>query len=291
MKYKQLAKTEVRIPEIGLGTWHYRGGVDPLKAGIDLGATFIDTAETYGSEEVVGEAVRGIRDSVFIATKVAPRNFKRADLIRSAEQSLKRLNTDYIDLYQLHWPNYLLPIAEPMAAMAELVRMGKIRYIGVSNFSVREIQKAQAVLSSNRIVSAQVRYSVVERTVELGLLDYCRQNHVTLIAYSPLDLGMDNILKADTENVLGKIAVETGKTQAQVALNWCIARDVVVAIPKANQVEHVRENCGASGWSMSPEQLKMLDQDIPFRQQGALVRAGWRLARRIGQRFGKSIYA
>jgi diketogulonate reductase-like aldo/keto reductase len=289
MKYKQFAQTEIQIPEIGLGTWHYNGGVGPLKAGVDLGATFIDTAESYRNEEVVGEAVKGIRNSVFIATKVTPRNFKRVDLIRSAEQSLKRLNTDYIDLYQLHWPNYLLPIAEPMAAMEELVRMGKIRYIGVSNFSVREIQKAQAVLSSNRIVSAQVRYSVVERTVELGLLDYCRQNHVTLIAYSPLDLGMDNILKADTENVLGKIAVETGKTQAQVALNWCIARDVVVAIPKANQVEHVRENCGASGWSMSPEQLKMLDQDIPFRQQGALVRAGWRLARRIGQRFGKSI--
>ena len=289
MKYKQLAKTEVRIPEIGLGTWHYRGGVDPLKAGIDLGATFIDTAETYGSEEVVGEAVRGIRDSVFIATKVAPRNFKRADLIRSAEQSLKRLNTDRIDLYQLHWPNYLLPIAEPMAAMEELVQMGKIRYIGVSNFSVREMQQAQAKLASNRIVSAQVRYSVVDRTVELGLLDYCRQNHITLIAYSPLGLGMDNINKIDRDDILGKVAAETGKTRAQVALNWCVARDIVVAIPKANQAKHVRENCAASGWSLNPEQLEMLDQGIPFRQQGPLVRAGWRLARRIGQRFGKSI--
>lgn len=289
MKSKQLAKTEIQLPEIGLGTWHYRGGVDPLKAGIDLGATFIDTAETYGSEEVVGEAVKGIRNSVFIATKVAPRNFKRANLIRSAEQSLKRLRTDYIDLYQLHWPNYLLPIAEPMAAMEELVRMGKIRYIGISNFSVREMQQAQAALSSNRIVSAQVRYSVVDRTVELGLLDYCRQNNTTLIAYSPLDFGMDNMRKIDRDDVLGKVAAEAGKTRAQIALSWCIARDVVVAIPKANQIAHVRENCGASGWSLKPEQLKILDEGMPFRQQGPLVRAGWRLARRIGQRFGKSI--
>jgi diketogulonate reductase-like aldo/keto reductase len=289
MKHKQLAETEIQLPEIGLGTWHYRGGVEPLRAGIDLGATFIDTAESYGSEEVVGEAVKGIRDSVFIATKVTPRNFKRADLIRSAEQSLKRLNTDYIDLYQLHWPNYLLPIAEPMAAMEELVRMGKIRYIGVSNFSVREMQQAQAALSSNKIVSAQVGYSVVDRTVELGLLDYCRQNRITFIAYSPLDLGMDNIRKVDSNDVLGKVAAEAGKTSAQVALNWCITHDVVIAIPKANQVTHVRENCGASGWSLSTAQLKRLDQDIPFRQQGAFVSAGWRLARRIGQRFGKSI--
>jgi len=288
MKYKELGTTGIQLPEIGMGTWHYRGGVEPLKAGIELGATFIDTAETYDSEEAVGEAVKGIRNSVFIATKVAPRNFKAADLIRSAEQSLKRLNTDHIDLYQLHWPNYLLPIAEPMAAIEELVRMGKIRYIGVSNFSVCEMQQAQAVLSSNKIISAQVRYSVVDRTVELGLLDYCRQNHITLIAYSPLDLGMHNMRKSDRNDMLGKIAAEAGKTRAQVALNWCIARDVVVAIPKANHVEHVRENCGASGWLLNPEQLKMLDQ-ISFRQRGALESAGWRLARRIGQRFGKSI--
>jgi diketogulonate reductase-like aldo/keto reductase len=289
MKYKQLAQTEIRIPEIGLGTWNYCGGVEPLQAGIDLGATFIDTAESYGSEEVVGEAVKGIRPSIYIATKVTPRNFKHADLIRSAEQSLKRLNTDYIDLYQLHWPNYLLPIDEPMAAMEELVRMGKIRHIGVSNFSVREMQQAQAALSNNRIVSAQVSYSVADRTVELGLLDYCRQNHITLIAYSPLALGMDNIRKRDREDILGKVGAEIGKTRAQVALNWCIARDVVVAIPKANQAAHVRENCGASDWSLNAEQLRMLDQGITFRQRGEFASAGWRLARRIGQRFGKSI--
>ena len=130
---------------------------------------------------------------------------------------------------------------------------------------------------------------MVDRTVELGLLDYCRQNNITLIAYSPLDFGMDNMRKIDRDDVLGKVAAEAGKTRAQIALSWCIARDVVVAIPKANQIAHVRENCGASGWSLKPEQLKILDEGMPFRQQGPLVRAGWRLARRIGQRFGKSI--
>jgi diketogulonate reductase-like aldo/keto reductase len=289
MNTKELGQTKVQIPEIGLGTWQYLGGVEPLKAGIELGARFIDTAESYGSEEVVAQAVRGIRETVFIATKVTPRHFKYADVIRSAEQSLKRLNTDRIDLYQLHWPNYLVPIVETMAAMEELVRMGKIRFIGVSNFCVHEIQEAQAALSNNRIVSVQVRYSVVDRTVERGLLEYCRKNHITLIAYSPLDLGMENIRKYDRGDVLGRVAAATGKTRAQVALSWCVARDIVVTIPKANQVRHVQENCAASGWSLQPSQFKTLNEQIRFRQRGPLASAGWRLARRIGQRFGRSI--
>src|SRR5882724_5266284 len=289
MNYKQLAQTGVRIPEIGLGTWNYHGGTEPLRAGIELGARFIDTAESYGNEEIVGQAVKGIRDTVFIATKITPRHFKHADVIRSAEQSLKRLNTDHIDLYQLHWPNYLVPIAETMAAMEELVRAGKIRFIGVSNFSVREMRQAQAALTSNKIVSAQVRYSLVDRTVERGLLDYCRATDITLIAYSPLDLGMENIRKYDRSDLLAQVASEAGKTRAQVTFNWCVVHDSVVAIPKANRVEHVRENCGASGWKLNPDQLKTLNHQIRFRQRGAIESAGWRLARCIGQRFGYSI--
>ena len=178
MNTKELSNTGVMLPELALGTWRYRGGEGPLRVGIELGASFIDTAETYQTEEIVGEAINGCREKVFVATKAAPRHFRRPNLIRAAEQSLKRLNTDHIDLYQLHWPNYCVPISETMEAMEELVRMGKIRFIGVSNFSARQIARAQRYLSKNRIVSNQVRYSIVERTIDDGLLQYCEANQI-----------------------------------------------------------------------------------------------------------------
>src|SRR2546430_6224691 len=145
--YKEFAGTTLRLPEIGFGTWGYQGGAAPLRRGIDLGACLIDTAEGYGTEEIVGEAIRGVRDRVFLATKALPRHFRRGDLLRAADQSLARLKTDYIDLYQLHWPNYTVPLEETMAAMEELVDQGKVRFIGVSNFSVTDLKEAQAVLA------------------------------------------------------------------------------------------------------------------------------------------------
>jgi diketogulonate reductase-like aldo/keto reductase len=126
MKSKQLGNTGVQIPELALGTWQYRAGVEPPRAGIELGASFIDTAELYGTESVVGQAIRGIRDRMFLASKVSPRHFRRHDVIKAAECSLTQLNTDYLDLYQLHWPNYTVPIGETVAAMERLVETGKI---------------------------------------------------------------------------------------------------------------------------------------------------------------------
>ena len=189
MNYKELATTVIELPELALGTWRHQGGVEALLAGIDLGAKFIDTAESYGTEEVVGAAIKGIRSRVFLATKVSPRHFRREEVIRAAESSLRRLQTDHIDLYQLHWPNYTVPIAETMGAMEELVGMGKVRFIGVSNFSAREIEKAQVSLSKAKIVSNQVRYSLVDRTIEYGLLQYCEAKKITILAFSPLASG------------------------------------------------------------------------------------------------------
>lgn len=288
MDYKVLDNTGVEIPEIALGTWQYRGGVEPLRAGIELGATFLDTAESYGTEEIVGEAIKECRHQVFLATKVSPRHFRRQDTIRAAEQSLKRLKTDYIDLYQLHWPNYSVPIAETMAAMAELVDMGKIRFIGVSNFSPAEVERAQSCLTKSRIVSNQVRYSLVDRTIESGLLQYCQAKQISILAFSPLGNGMDNLLAFDRQDILGRVAEETGQTRAQVALNWCTCRDPVIAIFKADRIEHVRENCGASGWRLSPDQLQALN-GVPFRRRGAMERFGRRLARRVLQRLGRNL--
>ena len=288
MLSKELSKTGSHLSEIGFGTWGYRGGIEPLREAIALGANFIDTAESYGTEEVVGEAIKGVRDKVFLATKVSPRHFRRLEMIRSAEQSLKRLGTDYIDLYQLHWPNYQVPIEETMAAMEELVASGKIRFIGVSNFSVREMERAQASLSKNRIVSNQVRYSLVERTIEDGLLQYCEAKQITILAFSPLASGLQNIRSYDQNDVLGAVAVLTGKTRAQVALNWCVCHPSVIALCKAGKVDHVRENCGGSGWRLQPNQVAGLDQ-IKFQQRRPLERFARRLVRRVVQKFGRSL--
>jgi diketogulonate reductase-like aldo/keto reductase len=288
MIYKELATTGIRLSETALGTWQYQGGVEALQAGIAQGVNFIDTAESYGTEEVVGQALKGIRDRVFLATKVSPSHFRRRDIIRAAEQSLKRLNTDYIDLYQLHWPNYTVPISETMAGMEELVETGKIRFIGVSNFSEKDIEKAQASLSTSRIVSNQVRYGLVDRTIEYGLLQYCEARKITVLAFSPLASGLQNIRNYDHKDVLGTVARSTGKTRAQVALNWCVSRTPVIAIFKADKVEHVLENCGASGWRLDPEQFKLLCR-IHFHRRGAIERFARRLARHSLQRLGRNV--
>ncbi len=171
-------------------------------------------------------------------------------------KSLERLRTDYIDLYQLHWPNCTVPTEETMGAMEELVDRGKIRFIGVTNFSVSELRKAQAALSKYRVVPNQVCYSLVDRSVEVDLLRYCAEHKLTVIAYSPLAHGINHIKEKDPRAILNKVAALADKTEAQVALNWCISRENVIAIPKASSVEHVVQNCDASGYC-GPEQYLM----------------------------------
>jgi diketogulonate reductase-like aldo/keto reductase len=281
---KELGQTGVLLPEIGLGTWQYHGGVEPIRKAISLGSFLVDTAESYCTEEIVGEAVKQFRNRVFICTKVSPRNFRRADVLMAADKSLKRLRTDYIDLYQLHSPNCTVPIEETMGAMEELVDSGKIRFIGVSNFSVAELRKARLALSKYRVVSNQVRYSLVDRSVEVDLLRYCAENKITVIAYSPLACGVNHIKEKDPRAILSKVAALAGKTEAQVALNWCISRENVIAIPKASSVDHVVQNCDASGWRLSREQNRLLEEAVKFRRRGRAEAGLRRAARSILQR-------
>ena len=281
MRSKELGKTGIRVPEIGFGTWNYKGGVEPLRAAIACGARLIDTAEAYDTEEIVGDAIKGRRHQVFLATKVLPRNFRRRDLLAAAERSLRRLGTDYIDLYQLHWPNLTIPIEEPMSGMERLVDAGKVRFIGVSNFSVRDLNQAQAALGTRRIVSNQVRYSLIERTIEGGLLQYCQSNGITVIAYSPLSTSLAKLTAADPDRVLPRVAEASSRSEAQVALNWCISKEMVIAIPKASTVEHVVENTGASGWKLQPELSQLLDRKICSRRRGG-IEMGIRRAVRWG---------
>jgi diketogulonate reductase-like aldo/keto reductase len=263
MELKPLGRTGIRVPEIGLGTWNYSGGVEPLCKGIEIGAYFIDTAEGYHTEDVVGQAIKGIRDRVFVATKVSGRHLRYDDVMRAAEGSLRLLNTDYIDLYQIHWPNSSFPIKETMRAMEALVDSGQIRYIGVSNFSVCDLREAQAAMSKYPIVSNQVLYNLNNRGIERDLIPYCEKNGATIIAYTPLDDGrLSTGLRGRGLKILGQIASEMNKTRAQVALNWCTALPNVIAIPKSNSVIRTAENCGASGWRLSREQIRLLDESF-----------------------------
>jgi diketogulonate reductase-like aldo/keto reductase len=264
MELRELGSTGVMVPAIGTGVWRYNGGVEPLRRGVEAGAFLIDTAEAYGTEDVVGAAVKGIRDKVFIATKVSGDHLAYDDVIRAAEASLQRLGTGQIDLYQIHWPSSRVPIGETMRAMETLVDRKLIRFIGVSNFSLAEMRAAQAALKNYPIVANQVLYNLERRHIEADLLPYCQAHHVTIIAFTPLASGR---LARQTQypsnprgmKALATIATTLRKTMGQVALNWCTSHPNVIAIPKSNGAARVVENCGASGWSLSPAQVKELD--------------------------------
>lgn len=272
MDYKPLGRTGELLPEVGLGTWRYRGGAAPLLRGLELGANLIDTAEMYRTEAAVGQAIAAAPGPVFLATKVSGSHLRRDEVLRAAEASLQRLQVPHIDLYQVHWPNRSVPMAETMGALEELAERGLVRYIGVSNFSVAELQAAQAALRHHPIVSNQVLYNLKARRIERDLLPYCAANGITILAYTPLADGSLAGRAPGRQGLLGgrrrhdtlwRIAAETGKTAAQVALNWCLTPEPVVVIPKSNSIARTEENCAASGWRLTDEQRQRLEAAYP----------------------------
>ena len=272
MQFRPLGHTHESIPVVGLGTWGIGGemgpdssrdeaGIRALRLGLDLEMRFIDTAEIYGaghSEEVVARAIEGRRDRVFVASKVSPRHFAYNDVLDAAKRSLKRLGLKQIDLYQLHWPSSKIPIAETMRAMEKLVSDGLTRYIGVSNFSVEQMKEAQQSLSHEKIVSNQVEFSLVDRSVEARILPYCQKEGLTLIAYSPLGQGKIPRGRGSSFKVLDEIAAKLDKSRNQVALGWVLQHDSVVAIPKAADPEHVKENAEVADWKIDSEDYQRL---------------------------------
>jgi len=220
-----------------------------LRRGVELGINLIDTAEMYGagrSEELVGEAVKGIRKDVFIASKVSPGNLRHDDVIRACRGSLCRLGTSYLDLYQVHWPNPSVPIRETMSAMADLVEEGAIRFVGVSNFSVSETAEARAALPKGDLVSNQVEYSLSNRYIERDILPYCARENITVIAYSPLARG--NVARSIPSAVLNRYRM----SPAQAMLNWATRDPHVMAIPKAASVSHMEENAASISVRFEP---------------------------------------
>ncbi|MHA1616200.1 MAG: aldo/keto reductase [Candidatus Njordarchaeales archaeon] len=267
---KELGRTGEKIPAIGLGTWGIGGSFAPdysrddywikiIRKAIELGIWMIDTAEMYAkghAEELVGRAIKVFeRDEVFIITKVWPDNYTYEKVIKAAKASLKRLDTNYIDLYLLHWPTPDMPMRELMRALESLVEQGLVRYIGVSNFSVELVEEARSYLSREDIVANEVKYSLRDRRVEKDLLPYAQKEKITIIAYTPLEKG-----SLARDKTLAKIGEKYGKTAAQVALNWLISKPGVVAIPKAGREDHLRENAGAMGWRLSKEDIGYLNR-------------------------------
>ena len=253
-----------KVTSIGMGTWGIGGyespdysrdneNIEVLRHGLNLGMNLIDTAEFYGaghSEELVGRAIRGFdREKLFIISKVWPTHFGYSEAKKAARASAKRLGT-YIDLYLLHWPGESWEkIEETLHALEELVDEGLIRYIGVSNFDLELLKRSQEAMRKYEIVANEVKYSLKDRWPETtGLLDYMKREKMALIAYTPLEKGT----LARNECLVG-IGRKYGKTAAQVALNYLIWEENVIAIPKAGRKEHVEENFGAMGWRLSKE--------------------------------------
>jgi len=266
LEKRELGRTREKIPVIGMGTWEIGDvqnegrllEIQALRKGIEFGMSMIDTAEMYGygnAEKLVGEAIKGMRDEVFIVTKVSPEHFGYDDILRSCESSIRRLGVEHIDLYLLHWPTREVPIEETMKAMEELVSRGKIRYIGVSNFSVAQTSKAREALPRSEIACNQARYSLTHRAIESELLPFCEKERLTVIAYSPLDTG-----KVLTKKIPPGLQEKYGMTPAQLMLNWVTYKETVVAIPKASKIEHVKENAVAVSTRISADDYKTLSR-------------------------------
>ncbi len=262
----------VDVPLIGQGTWMIEGSreaerraVDSLRLGLDLGLTHIDTAEMYGSgraEELVAEAVHGRRHEVFLVSKVLPSNASFDGTLRACERSLKRLRTECLDLYLLHWESNH-PVSETMRAMEKLVADGKIRYIGVSNFDIDLLQAAQKALHRGRIACNQVLYHLGDRGIERKLLPYCSDQEIAVVGYSPFGHTSFPSPKSPGGRVLAEVSQRLGRTPRQVVLNFLTRLPNVFTIPKASQADHVRENSGAMGWRLSKEDIYAIDALYP----------------------------
>jgi diketogulonate reductase-like aldo/keto reductase len=281
MMTKQFGKTGRAVTEIGMGTYYDKPWIriakhglsigasrktKSIRAGLDGGINLIDTAEAYYSEPFVAKAIRGRRrEDLFIGTKVWLDHLHHDDLVAALESSLRRLETPYVDLYQVHFPNTSVPIRETMGAMEEMVDKGKIRAIGVSNFSLDQMIEANSVLAKSEIAASQVNYSLIHRKVERDVIPYCQQNDIAVLAYYPLGHG----LLAKPDSRLQAVCSRTSKTPAQVALNWLVSKPDVFAIPRASRAGHVIEDLGGSGWRLSEGDVRELEREFPV--QGAHV--------------------
>ena len=272
-------KCGFKIPVFGIGTWMLGGDSkrDPandgqsdiasLICGMEHGFKHIDTAEMYAggfAEEITGQAIKGhSRERLFITSKVWSDDLTYDGVLRAAENSLKRLGTDYLDLYLIHKPNDQFPLAETMKAFDRLADEKLIRNIGVSNFAVERFKRAQQ-LCGHKIVVNQVHYNLASREPENGLLEFCQKNDVMLVAWRPLAKGA--IIDVDYP-FFDELCEKYHKTRAQIALNWLLSQDNVVTLSTMRSVSHLEENLAALNWNMSNEDIEALRRGFPGQEK------------------------
>ena len=268
MRSQPLGNGGPNVPVIGQGTWYLDRGdrkaaVAALRRGVELGMVHLDTAEMYGDAElVIADAIAGQRDKVFLVSKVVPSNASRRGTIAACERSLKRLKTDYLDCYLLHWRG-TYPLAETVAAFEELERSGKIRAFGVSNFDTEDLEEMRQVAGDGRIACNQVLYHVKERAIEHAVIPWCERHGVAVVAYSPFGHNDFPEPRSKAGNVLQQIAKAHGAAPRQVALAFLIRKTTVFAIPKASSAEHAAENAAAAALSLSESEISVLEAAFP----------------------------
>ncbi len=256
-----------QIPVLGMGTWmmgeshsSFQREVEALRHGLDLGLSLIDTAEMYGeggAEEVVAQAISNRRSEVFLVSKVYPHNASKQGAIAACERSLKRLNTDYLDLYLLHWRSSV-PMLETLEAFQTLKAAGKIRDYGVSNFDIDDMEAAVRLEGGKAIATNQVLYNLTRRGIELNLLPWCRSQGIPLMAYSPIEQG-----RLLNNKALKTIAQAKQSTPAQIAIAWLLHQDNVIVIPKSSRTEHIDQNYAALNLTLNAEELAALETAFP----------------------------
>lgn len=269
-------KNGFEIPVYGLGTWQMGGrekrneenddeaDIKAIQMAIESGVTHIDTAESYAdgfTEELIGRAIKDKkRDKLFLASKVRSKNLSYDNVIRAAHGSLERLGTDYLDLYMPHSYNSQIPLKETVKALDFLVEQGLIKNIGASNFNVQELKEAQSC-THNKIVSNQVHYNLKYREPDKkGVIKYCQENDIAIIAWRPLQKGM---LIAEEASILHSLAEKYHKTPSQIAINWLVSQENVVTIAKTTTEVHLQENLGALDWEMDSEDIEELKSEFP----------------------------
>ncbi|PSH69236.1 oxidoreductase [Phyllobacterium brassicacearum] len=259
------------VPVLGQGTWYmgedrrqFHQETDALRLGLDLGMTLIDTAEMYANgraEEVVAEAISGRRDEAFLVSKVLPSNASHKGTMLACERSLKRMKCETIDLYLLHWRGGY-SLAETIAGFEDLVRAGKIRHWGVSNFDTDDLDALEAFNGGKAVATNQVLYNLARRGTEYDLLPWCRTRRIPVMAYSPIEQG-----RVLGHPALAQVAQECGTSPAAVALAFVLMHDGVIAIPKSSTPAHIRDNRSAVDLRLTPEQLAVLDKAFPAPQR------------------------
>lgn len=277
MIQRKFGWTGVDVPIIGQGTWMIDGdsevesrALQTLRLGLDLGMNHIDTAEMYGEghvEELVGEAIAGRRDEIFLVSKVLPSNASYDGTLKACEKSLKRLKTGWLDLYLLHWRGSY-PLSETMRAMEKLVAEGLVKYIGVSNFDVEDLVEAEQVLQTEQIACNQVLYNLRDRGIEPRLLPYCSKKRIAVVGYAPF--GHGNFPSPSSRE--GKLLIEIGRrhnrTPKQVALTYLTRHPSTFTIPKTTRLERVKENSGGVGWQLTEDEVNMIDRAFPVPPPG-----------------------